>query len=40
MLDFKGRMKWNAWNSVKGLSKNNAMCEYINLYIKLSKTYA
>jgi len=29
MFDPKGRYKWNAWNDVKGKSKDDAMTEYI-----------
>ena len=28
-FDFVGREKWNAWESVKGVSKDTAMHEYI-----------
>uniref|UniRef100_A0A670IGY6 Acyl-CoA-binding protein n=1 Tax=Podarcis muralis TaxID=64176 RepID=A0A670IGY6_PODMU len=27
MLDFKGKVKWDAWNSLKGMSKEDAMKE-------------
>ena len=33
-INFKAKSKWNAWNSVKGISSENAMKEYI----KLSKS--
>ncbi|XP_045597182.1 acyl-CoA-binding protein homolog [Procambarus clarkii] len=29
MLDFKGKAKWDAWNSKKGMSKEAAMEAYI-----------
>ncbi|XP_019948881.1 acyl-CoA-binding domain-containing protein 7 [Paralichthys olivaceus] len=29
MLDMKGKAKWNAWNSRKGMSKDDAMSAYI-----------
>ena len=29
MLDMKGKSKWDAWNSRKGLSKEDAMKAYI-----------
>ena len=28
-FDFVGKAKWDAWNSIKGTSKNDAMHEYI-----------
>ena len=31
MLDFKGKAKWEAWNSVKGKSKDDAQKEYVAL---------
>ncbi len=41
MLDFKGKAKWEAWNSVKGKSKEDAQKEYIefakNILIKYKK---
>ena len=30
MLDFKGKAKWDAWNSVKGMSTEDARTNYIN----------
>eukprot|EP00897_Mesotaenium_endlicherianum_P001352 jgi/Mesen1/1244/ME000129S00341 len=30
-LQFEARAKWDAWNSVKGLSKEEAMQKYIDL---------
>ncbi|XP_036602208.1 acyl-CoA-binding protein [Trichosurus vulpecula] len=29
MLDFKGKAKWDAWNSLKGKSKEDSMKAYI-----------
>lgn len=29
MFDFAGRAKWNAWNDIKGMSKDEAMKKYI-----------
>ncbi|KAG5684134.1 hypothetical protein PVAND_013375 [Polypedilum vanderplanki] len=29
MLDFKGKAKWEAWNSRKGMSADDAMTKYI-----------
>nr|VZH98209.1 unnamed protein product [Spirometra erinaceieuropaei] len=29
ILDFKGRSKWNAWNARKGMDKEAAKLEYI-----------
>ena len=34
-LDLKGKAKWQAWNSVKGMSKEQAMAEYVDV----AKTY-
>jgi diazepam-binding inhibitor (GABA receptor modulating acyl-CoA-binding protein) len=31
MMDFVGRAKWDAWNSVKGTMKDDAMRQYIEL---------
>lgn len=36
MMDFKGKAKWDAWNSVKGTSKETAQQEYVSLVEKLS----
>lgn len=35
ILDPKGRKKWEAWTSKKGLSKEEAMTQYI-AYVKAS----
>lgn len=29
--DMVGRAKWDAWNSIKGLSQNDAMTQYVAL---------
>ncbi|CAN0152875.1 unnamed protein product [Bubo scandiacus] len=29
MLDFKGKAKWDAWNALKGMSKEDAMKAYV-----------
>jgi diazepam-binding inhibitor (GABA receptor modulating acyl-CoA-binding protein) len=31
LLDFKGNIKWNSWNTYKGYSKYQAEIEYITL---------
>ncbi|KAJ3496839.1 hypothetical protein NLG97_g2370 [Lecanicillium saksenae] len=31
MMDFTGKAKWNAWNDVKGLSREDATQQYIEL---------
>jgi diazepam-binding inhibitor (GABA receptor modulating acyl-CoA-binding protein) len=36
MFDFKGKAKWGAWVSVKGMSKEDAEKAYIELVTKLS----
>lgn len=33
MFDFKGKAKWNAWNDLKGTSKEKAETEYVD-YVK------
>jgi len=38
-FNIKENTKWEAWNSVKGLSKEKAMNEYINLSLKLYDKY-
>lgn len=35
MLDFTGKAKWDAWESQKGKSKEDAMKEYIELVDQL-----
>ena len=36
-LDFKGKAKWNAWNNLKGTSKDKAASEYVD-FVKFLKT--
>jgi diazepam-binding inhibitor (GABA receptor modulating acyl-CoA-binding protein) len=36
MLDFKGKAKWDAWSSVKGMSKEAAATAYIAEVARLS----
>ena len=31
MLDFKGKAKWDAWDGIKGTTKEEAMEKYIGL---------
>jgi len=41
MLDFKGKSKWEAWNSLKGSSTINKNYYYIyNFYINKGKSKA
>jgi acyl-CoA-binding protein len=40
MLDLKGKAKWEAWSSKKGVSKEAAMEAYIELVGKLKAEYA
>lgn len=35
MFDFVGKAKYNAWNALKGMSKEDAMSTYINLVKEL-----
>jgi acyl-CoA-binding protein len=39
MLDFKGKAKWEAWNKLKGKSKEKAQTEYIELARTLLAKY-
>lgn len=39
MLDLKGKAKWNAWNSYKGKSKEDAQNEYVALAKTLLAKY-
>jgi diazepam-binding inhibitor (GABA receptor modulating acyl-CoA-binding protein) len=39
IFNLKENTKWEAWNSVKGLSKEEAMNKYIDLSIKLYEKY-
>lgn len=40
MLDLKGKKKWDAWNSRKGMSTEDAMKAYIEIVEKLIAKYA
>ncbi|CAE6413005.1 hypothetical protein ACGC1H_002936 [Rhizoctonia solani] len=35
MLDFTGKAKWDAWNSVKGVSKEDAQNEYVKSLLEI-----
>ena len=35
MLDFKGKAKWDAWNSKKGLDSGKAKEEYVSFAKKM-----
>lgn len=39
MFDLKGKYKWDNWNSRKGMSKEEAEKEYIELAQKLLEKY-
>ena len=39
MFDFKGKAKWEAWNKVKGKSKEDAQVEYTSLAKSLLEKY-
>jgi len=39
MLNIKGRQKWNAWNSKKGLTNYDSEVEYIKLVNSLIQKY-
>ncbi|XP_072010367.1 acyl-CoA-binding domain-containing protein 7 [Engystomops pustulosus] len=39
MLDLKGKAKWEAWNSKKGLSKDDAMSAYVSKANELIEKY-
>ncbi len=38
MFDIKGQFKWKTWNEKKGMSKDDAMQNYIDLVTKLLDT--
>ncbi|XP_034031559.1 acyl-CoA-binding protein-like [Thalassophryne amazonica] len=38
-FDFKGKAKWDAWNSRKGLSREEAMNKYVDLVESLKNKY-
>jgi diazepam-binding inhibitor (GABA receptor modulating acyl-CoA-binding protein) len=39
MLDFKGKANWEAWNKLKGKSKEQAQAEYVELARSLLTKY-
>ncbi|XP_074071108.1 acyl-CoA-binding protein [Macrotis lagotis] len=39
MLDFKGKAKWDAWSSLKGKSKEDAMKAYVAKVEELKTKY-
>jgi len=39
MLDFKGKSKWDAWNSFKGTPQSDAKQLYINKSMELFKKF-
>ncbi|CAG2117208.1 unnamed protein product [Medioppia subpectinata] len=39
MLDLKGKAKWDAWNSKKGMSKDEAKSAYVTRAKALIETY-
>ena len=39
MFDFVGKAKWEAWNSVKGKSKDDAQKEYVALAKTMLQKY-
>ncbi len=39
MLDFKGKAKWDSWNSKKGMDKEKAKQEYIDFVNKMAEKH-
>jgi acyl-CoA-binding protein len=39
LLDLIGRAKWDAWSGVKGMSRDQAMKQYVEEIRKLEKAY-
>ncbi|KAF8525957.1 Acbp from Moniliophthora Perniciosa [Hysterangium stoloniferum] len=37
MMDFVGKAKWDAWNGIKGKSKDDAMKEYVERLLEVLK---
>ncbi|KAJ1307367.1 hypothetical protein OPQ81_001472 [Rhizoctonia solani] len=35
VLDFTGKAKWDAWNSVKGTTKEDAWAKYVELLVQV-----
>lgn len=38
-VNYEARAKWDAWDSVRGLSKEDAMRKYCELYLDISQKY-
>lgn len=38
-INFKAHAKWDAWNSIKNMSKESAMQKYIDLTLKFASKY-
>lgn len=38
-LNFKSKSKWNAWNEIKGMSKEDAKVNYVNLAMEYGEKY-
>ncbi|KZW02893.1 Acbp from Moniliophthora Perniciosa [Exidia glandulosa HHB12029] len=38
MLDFVGKAKWDAWNGVKGTTKEAAQAKYVELLLEVLKS--
>ncbi|EAN33311.1 Acyl-CoA-binding protein [Theileria parva strain Muguga] len=39
MMDFKGKAKWESWNSAKGMSKEDAKKAYVDLLGQLQPNW-
>ena len=39
MLDFKGKAKWDSWNTKKGLGQEDAKQQYVALAAKLKEKH-
>ncbi|XP_040190550.1 acyl-CoA-binding protein isoform X8 [Rana temporaria] len=39
MLDFKGKAKWDAWETKKGISQEDARAQYIKFVEELKEKY-
>ncbi|EEB06416.2 acyl-coenzyme A binding protein [Schizosaccharomyces japonicus yFS275] len=39
LLDLKGKFKWNAWNDLKGTSKEDAASKYVEFVEELKSKY-
>jgi diazepam-binding inhibitor (GABA receptor modulating acyl-CoA-binding protein) len=39
MLDFKGRAKWDAWSTRRGMSKDAARHAYVDTVARLERKY-